>query len=87
MVKEVQLIVGPEDIKKFGLQCTKCRATVMLEVDPSHNFPRSCPNCLTSWEEGKSAERHRQFTELIRILHSMEQSPVRVRMVFDGEEV
>ena len=87
MVKEIQLIVGPEDMKKFGLQCTKCKAMVLLELGQHHNFPDSCPSCLTNWKEGKSAERHREFTELIRILHSMEQSPVRVRMVFNGEEV
>lgn len=86
MVKEVQLVVGPEDIKKFGLQCASCGTTVTLNVDEHWVFPDSCPVCHAGWKV-KEAESQRNFFELLLRVCRAGQSPVRVRMVFDGEEI
>ena len=86
MVKEVQIIVGLQDITKFGLQCTKCEATVMLRPDAPFSFPESCPVCHNGWRHDEAADLHRKFTELIRMLRAMEQTPIQVRMMFNGEE-
>ena len=86
MVKEVQITIGPEDVKKIGLQCTRCDTTVMIDLDQRRNFPDSCPVCMTDWRHGNAAERHRNFTELIRMLRDMEDSPMRIKMVVNDED-
>ena len=85
MVKETQIIVGPEDIKKFGLQCAHCGATITLNIDNRWHFPDWCPVCTTSWRDAEATVQRNFFELLLRVSHTS-QSPVRIRMVFSGEE-
>ena len=85
MVKEVQIVIGPEDVTKFGLQCANCNATVMLCSKDQWAFPSACPVCNVSWR-GEESDPHRQFLEALRSVFNPGRSPVTVRMVFDGED-
>ena len=61
MVKEVQIIVGPEDVTKFGIQCAKCEATVMVLPTSAWAFPDTCPSCHAPWRYNKAVEECREL--------------------------
>ena len=86
MVKETRIIVGPEDMKVCGLQCTKCGTEVMPPIETDWPWPESCPMCGMLWRRNRDVETAQQFVHFLRELRQEEESPVRVRLVFNGED-
>lgn len=85
---ETQIIVGPDDLKSIGLQCTHCNATVVIGLDNPLRLPDSCPVCLTSWRQERSASvQYREFVEHLRDVYAAKGLPIRVQMMFDGENL
>ena len=86
MVKETRITVGPEDVKVCGLQCTQCSAEIMLSVNAKWPFPGECPICSAPWRHKQDVEKAKNFIELLRDLRRETESPVQVRLVFNGED-
>ena len=88
MVKETQVTVGPDDLKSIGLQCTHCNAVVIIGLDNPRKLPDACPVCLTSWHQSRSTGvQYREFVELLRGMFAAKDLPVRIQMLFDGENL
>ena len=86
MVKETLLTVGPDDVKKRGFECVKCKATMMFDVDGQFHLPDSCPTCLTPWHRDEEVAKCVDLFELIRSIRRSGESPVQMTMVFNGED-
>ena len=81
----MQITAGPEDITKLGLQCVHCGMTIMIRSNNQWAFPAACPICNVSWQ-GDTSETHRRFAEALRSVFDPGQSPVTIKMVFNGED-
>ena len=85
MVKETQIIVGPEDVKDCGLQCSECETDFMPPIDTPFIWPDACPMCRTPWAHNKKVEKALEFIRVLRALRQEDESPVKVRLVFHDE--
>ena len=90
MVKETRTLFEVTDLRNLRLACGSCGTEMLFPPHQNREIPKKCPYCPAEWVDDLATknpawDKAVLLLQTIAYLSSLETSPVRLRLEFDGE--